>query len=205
MKGWVNSAVATAALLPMSWAQAQISYSFLESDFTIHEVDSPLLSEEERAYGVNFEGSYAVMSYLHIFGRYQFSDFDDFDLQGHFVQAGVGTHYDFSATKSVYLNVSALTIEVELEDPLLGTLSADDDGYGVSIGYREVNHTPLEFGFSIDYVSLNDADTSDTTGNLNFQYELTERWKIIGGIEFGGDENIFRAGVRYYLPNRMSE
>ena len=86
-----------------------------------------------------------------------------------------------------------------LDDPVLGSADGDDDGYGVSIGYREVNHTPLEFRLSIDHIALNDADTSDTTMDVSFQYELSNRFKILGGIQFGGDENIFRAGVRYYL------
>ena len=192
--GWV---VAT-ALLPMSWAQAQISYSYLEGALTVHEADTPF-AEDEGGIGLGFKGSYEVMPILHVFGSVQAADFDDINLQTTVVQAGVGTHYDFSETKSVFLNVSVLTTDLDLDDPILGSLSADDDGYGLSVGYREVNHTPLEFRLSIDHISLNDSDTSETTMDISLQYEINQRLKILGGLQFGGDDGIFRAGVRYYL------
>lgn len=198
MKRFLYGFAAAAALLPMSWAQAQISYSYLEGALTVHEVDTSF-AEDEGAIGVGFKASYEVMPILHVFGGIQAAEFDDIDLQTTFVEAGVGTHYDFSETKSVFLNVSVLTTDLDLTDPVLGTLSADDDGYGVSIGYREVNHTPLEFRLSIDHYALNDADTSDTSMDISLQYKITQRLKILGGIQFGGEESIFRAGVRYYL------
>jgi hypothetical protein len=202
MKRWKNALAAAAALLPFSWAQAQISYSYIEGDLTVHEIDFAPLDREEDAIGGRFEASYELMSFLHVFGSYQYAELDDLDAQTNFAQVGVGVHYDFSEMSSVFANISAISADLELVDSTLGNLESDDDGYGVSFGYREVNHTPLEFGMSIDYVKFNDADTDDTMMNLALLYELTPRLKIIGGIQFGGDDNMVRAGVRYYLPSR---
>jgi len=200
MKRFAYGWVAAAALLPMSWAQAQISYSYLEGTLTVHEADTPF-AQNERGIGLGFKGSYEVMPILHVFGSIQAADFDDIDLQTTVVQAGVGTHYDFSETKSVFLNVSVLTTDLDLNLQPFGSLSADDDGYGLSVGYREVNHTPLEFRLSIDHISLNTANTSETTMDIGLQYEINQRLKILGSLQFGGDEGILRMGVRYYLGN----
>jgi hypothetical protein len=35
---------------------------------------------------------------------------------------------------------------------------------------------------------------------MSLQYRVTRHLKIIGGIQFGGDDDLFRVGVRYYLP-----
>lgn len=200
MKRFVYGFAAAAAFFPMSWAQAQISYSFLESTLTVSEIDTSF-GEDERGIGVDLRGSYEIMPILQVFGRIRAADFDDINLQTTLLEAGVGTHYDFSDTKSVFLNVSVLTTDLDIDVPGLGTLSGDDDGYGVSVGYREINHTPMEFRLSIDHVALNDSDTSETTMDIALMYRLTQRLKIISGIQFGGDEGIFRAGVRYYLGN----
>ena len=198
MKRFLYGFAAAAALFPMSWAQAQISYSFVESALTVHEADTSF-AEDEDGIGLAFRASYEIMPILQVFGGIRYADFDDINIQTTFVEAGVGTHYDFSDTKSVFANVSVLTTELDLDFPGLGTLSADDDGYGVSLGYREINHTPMEFWLSLDYVELNDSDTSETTMDISLQYRLTQRLKIIGGFVFGGDDAYFRAGVRYYL------
>lgn len=198
MKRFVYGFAAAAALFPMSWAHAQISYSFLESALTVHEADSSF-GQDQDGIGFALRGSYEIMPILQVFGGLRFADFDDINVQTTFVEAGVGTHYDFSDTKSVFVNVSVLTTELDLDLPGLGTLSGDDDGYGVSIGYREINHTPMEFWISLDYVELNDSNTSETTMDVSLQYRLTQRLKIIGGFQFGGDDSYLRAGVRYYL------
>lgn len=202
MKGFRHGLAAAIAILPVSWAEAQISYSYLEGTLSANKIDTAAIGQEEDGFGGQFTASYAVMPYLHVFGGYRYSELSDFDLQTTFAQAGVGTHYDVSETKSVFLNVSAIATDVELDDPVLGSIQGDDDGYGVSIGYREINQTPMEFRLSIDYVALNDANTSDTSGDISLQYRITPRMKIFGGFQFGSDNDTFRAGVRYYLPNR---
>ena len=200
MQRFLFGLAAAAALAPLSWAEAQISYSFMEGTFLASKVDTTFGLEED-AIGAGFKGFYEVMSNLHVFGTIQYAEFDDIDLSTTLVTAGVGTHYDFSETKSVFLNVGVLTTEADLNVPGLGSLTGDDDGYVVSVGYREVNHTPLEFRLSIDHIALNDSDTSDTTMDISMQYELSRRWKLLGGIQFGGDENLLRLGARYYLQN----
>ena len=204
MKRLIHGLALVAALAPLSWAQAQVSYSYLEGSFTFNEVDTGPLFGEEDAAGVDLQFSYEIERFLHLFGGYRFVDFDEQPLEQELAEFGVGFNLDLTANQSVFFNLSALTVDLTLEDPALGTLTADDDAVGFSIGYRETNHTRLEYTMSLDYVEFDEGDTSDTSMDISLQYEITPRLKVLGGIVFGGDDNNWRAGVRYYLPGRFN-
>jgi len=209
MKRFFFWLIAAAVLPAVSLAQsrAPISYSYVELTASTHQVEvAPDTNEDAK--GAGFSASYEVMSFLHVFGGYQTSEFDSFDLEADFLQVGVGAHTDFTDTKSGFVNVSGIKAEATLRDPMLGTVTTDNDGYGISLGYREINHTPLEFQLSIDYVNFDvpgGGSTSDTTMSVGLQYAFTPRLKMLGGFQFGGDEDVFRLGVRYYWSPRNNE
>jgi len=204
MKRLTHGIAIAAILVPFSWAQAQISYSYLEGSFTSNEVETGAFGERD-AVGVDLAISYEIESFLHLFAGYRLIDVDGLPLEQEAVETGVGFNFDFDENRNVFLNLSALTFDVELDDPTFGTVTGDDDGLGFAIGYRETNHTRLEFEISLDYVELDKANTSDRYMDMSLQYEITPRFKVLGGIRFGGDDNNFRAGVRYYLPNRLGQ
>jgi len=191
-----------ATCLAAPWAQAQINYNFLEATLGVHRVEITNDATEDGV-GAGFRGSFEVMPFVHVYGSLQYADFSDLDAQTTIGQVGVGTHYDFSANKSVFVNVGALTAETEITAIGVGTSTIDDDGYAVSMGYRETNHTPLEFRLSLDYVKFNDSDESDSSIDMSLQYEISRRFKILGGYQFGGDEDILRFGVRYYFNRTL--
>ena len=190
-----------ATFLAAPWAHAQINYNFLEATIGANRVETVNEMTEDGA-GAGFRASFEVMPHLHVFGSLQYADFSDLDIQTTIGQIGVGTHYDFSATKSVFFNVGALSAEAETTAGGV-TSTFDDDGYGMSFGYREVNQTPLEFRLSVDYVNYNDSNESDTSVDISLQYEISQRFKLLGGYQFGGDEDILRFGVRYYLNRSL--
>ena len=204
MKRLICGLALVAALAPLSWVQAQVSYSYLEGSFTFNELDTGPLFGEEDATGVDLQFSYEIERFLHLFGGYRFADFDDQPLEQELAEFGVGFNLDLSENQSVFFNLSALTVDLTLEDPVLGTLTADDDAIGFSIGYRETNHTRLEYTMSLDYIEFDEGNTSDTSMDMSLHYEITPRLKVLGGIVFGGDDNNWRAGVRYYLPGRFN-
>jgi hypothetical protein len=209
MKRFILWFIAAAVLPAVSLAQprAPISYSYVELTASTHQVEITSNNTED-AKGGGFSASYEVMPFLHVFGGYQTSEFDSFDLEADFLQAGVGAHHDFTDTKSGFLNVSAIKAEATLTDPMLGSVTSDNDGYGISLGYREINQTPMEFQLSIDYVNFDvpgGGSTSDTTMSVGLQYAFTPRLKMLGAFQFGGDEDVFELGVRYYWAARSSE
>ncbi len=191
-----------ATYLAAPWAQAQINYNYLEATMGVHSVELDDSASEDGV-GAGLKASYEVMPFVHVFGSLEYSDFSDLDAHTTVSQLGVGTHYDFSDNRSVFANVGAVTAETEITVAGFGPGTVDDDGYAASLGYRETNHTPMEFRLSLDYVKLNDSDESDSSIDMSLQYALARRFKILGGYQFGGDDDVLRFGVRYYFNRNL--
>jgi hypothetical protein len=86
------------------------------------------------------------------------------------------------------------------------SFGVDDDGYGAAFGYREVNKSgKMEFNLSLEHMELNDANSGDTWVNMGLLFRVTQRLKITTAVQFAGEENVFRVGVRYYLPSRFDQ
>jgi hypothetical protein len=183
-------------------AHADLSYSYLRGGAFVNETDSAL--GEEDGTGLEVSGSYEILSFLHVFAAYRQSELDDFPLDLDVMQAGAGVNYDVSDNTSVYFNLAAVSAEADATVGGLGTIGADDDGYGYSLGFREQNATGrLEFGISAEHVEFDESDASDTWLDMRLLFRVTQRLRIETGVQFAGDENAARVGVRYYLPNRL--
>jgi hypothetical protein len=202
MKATTLGIVAGGLLCPISWAQAQISYSYLAANFAVTETDSTF-GEELDGKAAEFIGYYELLEFVHIFGAYKAGELNDEPLETQTFRAGVGLDLDLTPNQSVYLDIAALTIDADSQTDL-GTTSTDVDGYGASIGYRENNLTRLEFTASLDYVNYSDLDDTNTSISATLQYEINRRWRLEGGITFGGDDQSWRFGGRYYLRPRSS-
>jgi len=206
MKGLLRGLTAVVLLVPISWAHAEISHTYVEGTVTRNQVETGPLFGEEDAVGVDFAASYEILRMMHVFGRIQYADFDDQPLEQTIGQIGIGYNWDITADRNFFVNLSFLNLELELTDPVFGSLSGDTDAAELAIGWRETNHTPLEFGISVHYRELdNAAETNDKWMDMAFLYAINPRLSINGGIRFGGDDNNMRIGVRYYLPSRFVE
>ncbi len=204
MKGLIRGLALATLLVPLSWARADVTHTYVEGTFTRNQVDT--LFGEEDAVGVDLAASYEVLQMLHVFGRYQYADFDDQPLEQTTGQIGIGYNWDITADRNFFVNLSVLNAEVELVDPVLGTLTGDTDAAEIAIGWRETNHTPLEFGVSIHYREFDDvAETSDEWLDMVFLYSINRSLKIQTGIRFGGDDHSLRIGVRYDMPDHLRE
>ena len=185
---------------PWSWAAAQapqINYNYLQVTAAVTRNDTAL-GEELDGLAAEINGNYEILDILHVFGGYAAGELDDEPLETSTIRAGIGVDFDVSAQQSVYFDLAAVSIDTDLITEL-GTVSSDVDGYGASIGYRERNHTRLEFTASLDYVEYSDLDDSNTSLTTSLQYELTPRWRLEGGVTFGGDNEAWRFGARYYF------
>jgi hypothetical protein len=180
-------------------AAADLSYSYVEGGAGVSEVDTAVGEQDSNDWDVVF--SYEIMRFLHVFGGYGYSELDDLPVEEDVVHAGVGVNYDFSDRKSLYFNLAGITADAEL-DTGLGTISADDDGYSYSLGYREANNR-LEFGISAEHVEFSDSDYSDTWVSARLRYRITDRFQAGGTVNFAGDESGWKIDVRYYLPSRF--
>jgi hypothetical protein len=184
-------------------AQADLSYSYVEASGLVNSTDTAV-GDDEDGKGVEAWVSYELLPYLHVFGGTKYVEFDDLPVETTFAQAGVGVNYDFSATNSVYFNVAAITAEADVVTPGGPTVGTDDDGITYALGYREATKTgKTEFLIAAEHVEFSDSDSSDTWLDMGMLFRVTPRLRVQGAIQFGGEENGLKVGVRYYLPNRL--
>jgi hypothetical protein len=184
-------------------AHADISYSYVEVSGLVNSTDTAVGDDEDGS-GVEAWASYELMRFLHVFGGTKYVEFDDLPVENTLVQAGAGVNYDFSPTQSLYFNVAAITAESDVATPGGPTVSADDDGVTYALGYREATRTgKTEFIIAAEHVEFGDSDFSDTWLDMGLLFRVTPRFKVQTAVQFGGEENGFKVGVRYYLPNRL--
>jgi len=187
-------------LFGVSAAHADVSYSYLDGALAKTSVDSGTLGEQDGVSG-DFLFSYEILSFLYVFGGYEYAEFDDLPIDGELIQAGAGVHYDPNANSSVFFNLAGLSADVDVVSGLT-TVRAEEDGYGYALGYRETNDSGrLEFAISAEHQEFD--DTADTWINMGLEFRVTPRFRITTRVSFAGEENVGRIGVRYYLPNRF--
>ena len=179
-------------------AYADLSYSYLEGAVFDNSTDTSVSDDED---GKGFEGrfSYDLLRFLNVYAGTKYTEFDDVPGDLTLIEAGAGVHFSPNPLASIYFTLGALTVDAGGT-----TISADDDGYEYELGYREANKSgKIEFNLSAEHIEFNDADYGDTTVNLGLMFRATKRLKVTTSVQFAGDENAFKVGVRYYLPNRF--
>jgi hypothetical protein len=108
-----------------SAANAELSYSYVDGAVAATSTDSTLGEQDGLAGDVVL--SYELLDLLHVFGGYEYTELDDFPIDGELTHAGVGVHFAPSEHASVYFNLAALTTELDVVTGL-GTLRADEEG-----------------------------------------------------------------------------
>jgi hypothetical protein len=197
-------AAAAACLLAVApVANAELSYSYVDGAVLVNNVDSSVGDQD----GTGIEGwfSYDVLQYLHVFAGTKYVELDDLPIDTTLIEAGAGVDYSPSPLTSIYFNLAALTTDVQVSSggPSFGV---DDDGYSAAFGYRELNKSgKMEFNLSVERMELDKASYGDTWVNMGLMFRATQRLKVTTAVQFAGDENVFRVGVRYYLPNRFDK
>jgi hypothetical protein len=183
-------------------AEAELSYSYVELGVGTTESDTALGSEDAMA--VDLYGSYEILSYFHVFAGYRSLDFDELPVTSNLATLGAGVNYDFTPKSSIFFNLGALSASTDV----VGTsaVGIDDDGYGYTFGYREGSaNGRMEFLLSAEHLQFDGADYSDTRLHMGLVFRATKRFLIDTDLQWVGDENAFKVGVRYYLPNRFDK
>jgi len=194
-------AALAATLTASAAAEAQLSYSYVSVNYIASEADTVV--GEQDGTGPGIAVSFDILPFLHVFGGAKQIELDDFPVETQSYHVGVGVHWDMAEDRSVFFNLAALEVDVDVATGL-GVVGADDDGYTYSIGYREANRRGLEFTVSADHIELSDSDYSDTSLRLSLQFPVTRRFKIEGGVNFAGDDTFWALGARYYFANPLA-
>jgi hypothetical protein len=186
-------------------ARADLSYSYLEGSLFANETDTPV-GDNLPGKGGDFLFSYGVLKLFHVFGGAKYFELDDYPASVTTAQAGAGVNYNPSPLTSIYFDVAAVSSIAYQPTPTGRIVRFDDDGYTYLFGWREANKPGrMEFNLSAQRIEYNKANTADTWVNLGFVFRVTPRFKMSTALQFGGDENVLKVGVRYYLPNRFDK
>ncbi len=160
-------------------AEDKLSYTYLEAGYSS-------LNPEfgERLDGVGIGGSAAITDHLHVFGGYQRTDNDDFDVRGY--QIGLG--YNTAITDKVDFvgRVSYRSFDEDFFD--------NANGYGVEAGVRVAFNPHFEGSAGVRYEDIDEYQ--ETSLVLGAQYKFNEHWGIAAEIAGNGDQNSYFVGPR---------
>ena len=171
-------------------AAADISYNYLEAGYGLTAFDVPAPLDDEGD-GAQVFASHMVAGPVFAFGGYGQTDldggikFDDMSL-------GLGVRAAAGPDGSVFARVGYLRTDVETPG-----FDFDQDGYGVTLGYRAENHTAWEFLGTIDYV--NTESGVETGAGLSLVYDATQRFSVTGGFQYYEESSRAFLGFRYFF------
>ena len=177
--------VGIAACLPLVGNAGDFDYTYFEGGLVNTELDVGPFDVDGDGLGV--KGSYALNEQFHVFGTYATQDFD-FDVDATQLELGGGLHWDLSPNLQAVGTLAFVSAEVEA-----GAVSVDDTGFGVGAGLRGRPGHNLEVEGGIDYVDLDDSDTSFRIAG---RYYFNNIWAAGLGLSFSDDATTWTLGVR---------
>ena len=168
-----------------------LSYNYLQLGYQRVDVDDINVDGD----GFGLGGSFEVGENWFIQAGYATAELDfgvDLDQLG----VGVGYHVDMSENADFFATLSYVSVEASVP----GFGSADDDGFGVSIGVRGMVSEQVELTGSLGYVDLSDSGDSTSLNAAAF-YNFTDAFAL--GLVLGTDDDVTSYGLagRFYFGN----
>lgn len=183
--------LSTAALLALaSPALADgLSYNYIEAGFAQIDLDDDIVDVDGD--GFAFGGSFEVGDQMFVFAEYGSSDFD-FGVDLDELAVGLGFHTAMSSNVDFVARIAYVSVEASAFG-----ISADEDGFGASIGMRGKPAERIELEGNLSYVDLGDGD--DTSVNGAAWYEFTDTFAVGLNIGLGDDMTRYGIGARLYF------
>ena len=182
---------AFAALLLATPALAQdLSYNFVQLGYQSIELDAGPFDVDGD--GFVLSGSFEIADQFHVFGGYGTADFDfDVDL----TELSLGLGFNTPIADNTDLVASIAYVEADVDTNGFG--SADENGYGASVGLRSMIAPNFELAGSINYVDLGDSD--DTSFDAAGWYYFNDNVAGGVGLGFGDDVTSYGIAVRVFF------
>ncbi|HEX2140337.1 MAG TPA: outer membrane beta-barrel protein [Woeseiaceae bacterium] len=163
-------------------------YSFVEGSYG--QVDFDGVDGD----GMGIGGSFALTDSFHVFGGYETGDFDGgVDLNA--LELGVGYNMPVTDVVDFVASLSYVSAEAEVTVPGLGSISADENGYGLGVGLRGMATPQLELNGGIEYVDLDSG--SDTGFGAGFLYHFSESLAVGLSGDWADDVNTYALNGRF--------
>ena len=184
----------TASLLALVLAgpaiAGDLSYNFVEGGYQRVEFDESNIDVDGDGFGIG--GSFEINENVFALASYATADFD-FGIDLNQLAVGVGYHVDVSPNADFFAALSFVRAEVEAS----GFGSADDDGFGATIGMRGMVSEQVELFGTLSYVDLGDDNSTALGGGA--LYSLTDTFALGANVEFDEDVTSYGITARLYF------
>ena len=178
-RGLLAAALVTVSLPALA---ERPEYSFIDIGYQRVDIDVFDTSVDGDAYTLG--GSIELGDMWQAFASYGTAEFD-FNVDLDEFAVGGGFHGSLSPTSDFVLNLAYIRAEASS-----GIVSADDDGFGVSIGVRNMITPKVELAGFVNYVDVG-GDDYGFTGRA--WYFLTEQFAV--GANVGLSDDVTRYGI----------
>lgn len=172
-----------------------LSYNFVELGYQNAELDGDFAGISVDGDGYGISGSFEVGESWFIVASYGTLDFD-FGVDLDQLSIGGGFYMDVSDRADFYATLSYIQAEVSAS----GFGSADEDGYGVTVGMRGMVTDKVELNGSLSYSDLGDG-ADGTAFGAGALYSFTDTFALGVGLETDDDVTIYGIGARFYFGN----
>ena len=172
-----------------------LSYNFVELGYQNAELDDDFAGISVDGDGYGISGSFEVGESWFVTASYGTLDFD-FGVDLDQLSIGGGFYMDLSDRADFYAAISY--IQAEISAPGFG--SADEDGYGVTVGLRGMVTDKVELSGGISYSDLGDG-ADGTAFGAGALYSFTDTFALGVNIETDDDVTVYGIGGRFYFGN----
>ena len=156
-------------------------------DYNIAELR--LLDTDNDGDGLELRGSYALDENWFVLGAWREVDFGPVDGR----QLELGAGYAWQYRPGLDLIGAVKYIDVDVDGPFV---SGDDNGLGLSAGFRHWLSPIIEWRGAVHHQRLDD---SDTYLELAGDYYLNDRISVGLSLEFAGDLDVLSIGGRWFF------
>ncbi len=181
-------------LAAASPAMADISYNYIDLGVQRIELDD-VAGFDVDGDGFGLGGSFEIAEDWFVQAAYAQADLD-FGVDIDQMSLGIGYKSAMSNTSDVFATVNYVSAEVSAS----GFGSADDDGFGISVGIRAMLTDTFELNGAIGYVDLDDSGDSTSVG-VGGLYSFTDAFALGFGAEFDDDITTYGIVGRFYFGN----
>ncbi len=167
-----------------------IDYNYIEAGYYDVELDATVF--EVDGDGINVVGSFEVGENMFVRAEYATADLDvglDFDE----LYLGLGVHTPISNRSDFFGIINYVSAEVSA-----GGASADDDGFGATVGVRTMVSDAIEVAGQIEYIDLSDSGDDTSIGGSAWYY-FSDNFSVGVSAEFSDDIDRLGLGARLFF------
>lgn len=170
-----------------------LSYNYIELGYMNAELDDDLAGFSVDGDGFGVRGAFELNEDWFVAVGYSAIGFD-FGVDLDQLSVGAGYRFGLSNGADFYAALSYLRAEVSAS----GFGSADEDGYGLTVGVRGMLTDKVELNGRIGYSDLGDG-ADGTAFGAGALYSFTDSFALGFDLEIDEDVTLYGVGARFYF------